>query len=76
MLSNIEQPIMLSSKFKISNVKKKAILCEIKSLEQLKSFDDQMQILSNKKSSIACELCGQFMNGERGIQIHMARKHK
>ncbi|RNA26135.1 hypothetical protein BpHYR1_001929 [Brachionus plicatilis] len=33
-------------KFKISNVKKKAILCEIKSLEQLISFDDQMQLLS------------------------------
>ncbi|RNA05058.1 hypothetical protein BpHYR1_021470 [Brachionus plicatilis] len=58
------------------SVIKKAILCEIKSLEQPKSFDDQMQILSNKKNPIACELCGQFMNGERGIQIHMARKHK
>ncbi|RMZ93697.1 ISXO2-like domain-containing [Brachionus plicatilis] len=63
-----------------SDVKKKATLCEIKSLEQPKSSDDQMlqikKILSNKKNPIACELCGQFMNGEKGIQIHMARKHK
>ncbi len=63
-----------------NEIRKKAILCEIKSLEKPQASIDCLtkikKVLSNKKNPVECEICGKYMDGPHGLKIHMSRSHK
>lgn len=61
-------------------IKKKAISCELESLEipttSSESNEEIKRALSNKKNPTPCPECGAYMEGSRGVKLHMSRSHK
>ena len=64
----------------ICDVKKKSILCEIKSLNfpstSIGTQNTIEKVLSNKKNPKPCPDCGRFIEGDWGLKLHIARSHK
>ena len=63
-----------------SDLKKKAVLCEIRALELPKNSSETTELLkktlSQKKNPMPCPVCGAYMEGERGVNMHLARSHR